>query len=94
MLIYNVEALAKSDAELAAVPSPSASPPSSGPATASRPSSTSTAPPRRMYDFQQRCGYCRMDFPNFLEERGDTWRKSSHAWNEEALRRFESALYV
>ena len=45
MLIYNVAALAKSDAELSA-PSPSASPPSSGPATACRPSSISTAPPR------------------------------------------------
>src|SRR6266702_3836594 len=47
-----------------------------------------------LYDFQARVGYCRMDFPNFLEERGDTWRKSSHAWSDAALQRFESALYV
>ena len=47
-----------------------------------------------LFDFQQRCGYCRMDFPNFLGEDGDTWRKTSHAWNENALQRFESALYV
>ena len=30
-----------------------------------------------------------MDFPNFLEEQGDTWRKSTHAWSDAALQRFE-----
>jgi hypothetical protein len=47
-----------------------------------------------LFDFHARCGYCRMDFPNFLADRGDSWRKSSHAWSEAALREFEAALYA
>jgi hypothetical protein len=35
-----------------------------------------------------------MNFPNFLEEQGDTWKKSSHAWSDEVLQRFESSLYA
>jgi hypothetical protein len=35
-----------------------------------------------------------MNFPNFREEPGDRWKKTSHAWSEEALQRFESALYA
>src|SRR5277367_4235338 len=46
-----------------------------------------------LFDFQARCGYCRMDFPNFVAEQGDTWRKSTHAWSDAALQRFESSLY-
>jgi len=46
-----------------------------------------------LFDFAQRCGYCRMDFPNFLQEQGDTWQKSSHAWNDAAFARFEAGLY-
>ncbi len=47
-----------------------------------------------LFDFAARAGYCRMDFPNFLSEQGDPWQKSSHAWNEAALQRFEAALYA
>jgi hypothetical protein len=47
-----------------------------------------------LFDFEARCGYCRMDFPNFLADRGDPWRRSSHAWSEQALRQFEAALYA
>jgi hypothetical protein len=46
-----------------------------------------------LFDFGQRCGYCRMNFPNFQQERGETWRKESHAWSDGALQRFESELY-
>jgi hypothetical protein len=93
MLIYNVDALAKSDAELQRP-------------TAERIAAVEWSrdgqqavlyldgSPQAMFDFRQRCGYCRMDFPNFLADNGDTWRKSSHAWNEEAVRRFEAALYA
>ena len=93
MLIYNVDALAKSDAEL-------------GRPEATRIASIEWSrdgqqavlyldgTAQALFDFQHRCGYCRMDFPNFLEESGDTWRKNSHAWNENVLQRFESALYV
>ncbi len=31
-------------------------------------------------DFGKRCGFCRMNFPNFLEDQGDVWRRNSHAW--------------
>lgn len=93
MLIYNVEALSRSDAQLER-------PEATRIATIewSRDGLQAVlyldGTAQAMYDFQARTGICRMDFPNFLEERGDTWRKSTHAWNEEALRRFESALYV
>jgi hypothetical protein len=47
-----------------------------------------------LFDFAARAGFSRMNFPNFLSEQGDTWQRSSHAWNEAAFQRFESALYV
>jgi hypothetical protein len=47
-----------------------------------------------LYDFGARCGYCRMDFPNFLEGEGDAWRRNSHAWSDAALAAFEAALYA
>ena len=47
-----------------------------------------------LFDFAARVGYCRMDFPNFLGTEHDTWRKSSHAWSDQALQRFEAALYA
>lgn len=47
-----------------------------------------------LFDFGARVGYCRTNFPNFLEEREEAWRKSTHAWSEEALQQFEAALYV
>jgi hypothetical protein len=46
-----------------------------------------------LFDFGARCGYCRMNFPNFIGEREDKWRKGSHAWSEGAMREFEAALY-
>ena len=47
-----------------------------------------------MYDFQARSGFCRADFPNFLPEQGERWRRSTHAWDEAAMERFEAALYA
>ncbi len=47
-----------------------------------------------LFDFNAHCGYCRSNFPNFLEQQGDTWRKGTHAWSDEALQRFETSLYV
>ena len=93
MLIYNVEALAKSDAELKR---PEATRIASidwsrdGQQAVLYLDGTAQA----LFDFQQRCGYCRMDFPNFLADRADTWRRSSHAWSDAALQQFEAALYA
>jgi hypothetical protein len=93
MLIYNVAALAASDAALAR-------PVAERIATIewSRDGLQAAlyldGSAQALFDFAARCGYCRMDFPNFLAEQGDTWRKSSHAWSENALRAFESALYA
>jgi hypothetical protein len=93
MLIYNVSALAKSDLELNR-------PESQRIASVewSRDGLQAVlyldGTPQALYDFEARAGYCRMDFPNFLDERGDTWRKSTHAWSEAALQRFESSLYA
>ena len=47
-----------------------------------------------MVDFNLHVGFCRTDFPNFLEEQGATWRRTSHAWDESAFERFEAALYA
>ncbi len=46
-----------------------------------------------LFDFREHRGYCRMDFPNFLGEQGETWNKSTHGWSDAALQRFEAALY-
>jgi hypothetical protein len=46
-----------------------------------------------LFDFGARCGYCRMNFPNFQAERDATWQKESHAWSDAALQRFEAELY-
>jgi hypothetical protein len=92
MLIYNVSALAKSDLELQR-PEPQriASIEWSRDGLQAVLYLDGTA--QALFDFQARVGYCRMDFPNFLEENGDTWRKSTHAWSDAALQRFESSLY-
>ena len=49
--------------------------------------------PQALFDFTARTGICRMDFPNFLQEQGDLWRKGTHAWNDAEFGRFESELY-
>ena len=46
-----------------------------------------------LFDFGQRCGHCRMNFPNFIAVQGETWQKESHAWSDAALQRFEAELY-
>jgi hypothetical protein len=93
MLIYNVEALAKSDAELKRP-------------TAERIASIEWSKDglkavlyldgfgQALYDFGARCGYCRMNFPNFLGAQGDHWRRDSHAWSDGALQQFEANLYA
>ena len=45
-------------------------------------------------DFAAHSSFCRTNFPNYLQEQGDTWRKSSHAWDDAALQRFEAAIYA
>jgi hypothetical protein len=93
MLIYNVAALAVSDAQLERP-------------TAERIATIQWSrdglqavlyldgAAQALYDFGARRGYCRMDFPNFLEDQGDMWRRNSHAWSDAALGQFEAALYA
>jgi hypothetical protein len=45
-------------------------------------------------DFLTHTSFCRTNFPNYLEEQGDLWRKHSHAWDEATFQRFESAIYA
>jgi hypothetical protein len=49
--------------------------------------------PQAFVDFAARQSFCRSNFPNFMEQKGDTWRKSSHAWDEAKVTSFEAALY-
>lgn len=93
MLIYNVAALAKSDAELNR-PEPQRIASVEWSRDGMQAVLYLDGNPQALYDFAKRCGYCRMNFPNFMAEQGDIWNKSSHQWSEEALQRFEAALYV
>ena len=93
MLIYNVAALAKSDAELER-PEPERIASIEWSRDGFQAVLYLDGSPQALFDFQAHCGYCRMDFPNFMAEQGDTWRKSTHAWSDGVLQRFESALYV
>jgi hypothetical protein len=49
--------------------------------------------PQAMFDFAAREGYARSNFPNFMEQPADPWRKTSHAWDESKLHAFEAELY-
>lgn len=49
--------------------------------------------PQAFIDFAARQSFCRSNFPNFMEQSGDAWRKTSHLWDETAIHRFEAALY-
>jgi len=92
MLIYNVEVLAKSDAELQR-PEPERIAAVEWSRDGLRAVLYLDGTPQGLYDFRERAGYCRLNFPNFLEETGDTWRKSTHAWSDAAIQRFEVELY-
>jgi hypothetical protein len=93
MLIYNVAALAKSDAELGR-PTPERIATVEWSRDGMQAVLYLDGAAQALFDFARHCGYCRMDFPNFMAEQGDTWRKSTHAWSDAAMQRFESALYV
>jgi hypothetical protein len=93
MLIYNVAALAKSDAELKR-PEPERIATIEWSRDGLQAALYLDGTAQAIFDFAAHCGYCRMDFPNFMAEQGDTWRKSTHAWSDAVLQRFESALYV
>jgi hypothetical protein len=92
MLIYNVAALTRSDAELER-PEPERIAAVEWSRDGLQAVLYLDGIPQGLYDFKQRAGYCRMNFPNFLEEKGDTWRKSTHAWSESMIQRFEAELY-
>jgi hypothetical protein len=49
--------------------------------------------PQAFVDFAARESFCRSNFPNFVEQKGDAWRKSTHAWDEAKIRSFEASLY-
>jgi hypothetical protein len=45
-------------------------------------------------DFATHTSFCRTNFPNYIEEQGDLWRRNSHAWDDAAMQRFEAAIYA
>ncbi|MEO6909574.1 MAG: DUF2251 domain-containing protein [Edaphobacter sp.] len=93
MLIYNVAALAKSDAELQR-PEPGRIATVEWSRDGLQAVLYLDGTAQALFDFGAHCGYCRMDFPNFMAEQESTWRKSTHAWSDSVFQRFESALYV
>ena len=46
--------------------------------------------PQVLIDFDRRESCCRSNFPNFMDDGRNHWRSASHAWDEEAMQRFES----
>lgn len=48
--------------------------------------------PQVLVDFELRESYCRSNFPNFMDDGHGGWRTSSHAWDEEAMSRFENEI--
>lgn len=92
MLVYNVAALAKSDLELER-PEPQRIAAVEWSRDGLQAVLYLDGTAQGLFDFQARCGYCRMDFPNFIGDQSDIWRKSTHAWSDAALHRFETALY-
>jgi hypothetical protein len=93
MLIYNVGALAASDQELER-PTPERIAAIEWSRDGLKAVFYLDGTPQALFDFGTRCGYCRMNFPNFLSDRGDLWNRSSHAWSESAMQEFEAALYT
>jgi hypothetical protein len=47
-----------------------------------------------LIDFAAQQSFCRSNFPNYLAEQGDRWRRDSHAWDDAELSRFEAELYT
>jgi hypothetical protein len=50
-----------------------------------------------LVDFAARTSFCRSNFPNFMNEDDAAvggWRRSSHAWDDAAVQRFEAAIYA
>jgi hypothetical protein len=49
--------------------------------------------PQALFDFGARRGYCRLDFPNFLTQNGQSWKRDTHAWSDAAFAQFEAAKF-
>ena len=49
--------------------------------------------PQAFIDFAARQSFCRSNFPNFMEQTGDIWRKTTHAWDDAKVKSFEASLY-
>ncbi len=45
-------------------------------------------------DFTARVSFCRSNFPNYLQEQGEGWRRHSHAWDPAVIEAFEAAIYA
>ncbi len=45
-------------------------------------------------DFAARLSFCRSDFPNYLQEQGESWRRHTHQWNQALIEQFEAAIYA
>jgi hypothetical protein len=86
MLIYNVSALKEKETERLATIQWSRS----GLQAALYLDGTAQA----LFDFAAHRGHCRLDFPNFMSNQGDTWQRATHAWSEPALEAFEANLYT
>ena len=50
--------------------------------------------PQVLIDFQRRESGCRSNFPNFMDDGRNQWRSANHAWDEEAMERFEAEAFA
>ena len=47
--------------------------------------------PQVLIDFEKRESFCRSNFPNFMADGRNQWRSGDHAWDDDAMVRFEDA---
>ena len=87
MLVYNVEALRRSQAGAAAdrVRLLTIEWSRDGQRAALRLDGV----PQVLIDFAKRESCCRSNFPNFVDDGRNGWRSADHTWNDDAMQQFE-----
>jgi hypothetical protein len=49
---------------------------------------TIDAYPHAVFDFKERRGYCRTNYPNVLQSENESWQSDDHSWNEAIMKVF------
>jgi hypothetical protein len=49
---------------------------------------TIDAYPHALFDFKERRGYCRTNYPNVRQSENESWQSNDHRWNEDIMEGF------